>query len=294
MLSIRKERYSGTMKGGAKKRLTKALTLMAQASKEHWVQLPDGRMLHHHLSFITLTIASLENLTASEAYTQLLAPFLQWLRDTKKVKCYVWKCEKQKRGQIHYHIVIPDFIWHEEIRKKWNALQRKAGILENWAKQHGHYKPPSTEIREKKASEAKYMVKDIIKEMAKAVDEMEMKIRDEINQDIAEGRCYISPVDYDYCYELEVRERLDREINLDGKVWDCSDNLSRGHYFTVQATESHFERLKQIADTLIFKQDDFFSIITFTDTGPPGILCEFERKAMDLHLHHILNPETCN
>jgi hypothetical protein len=212
------------------------------------------------------------------------------LRDVKDVKCYVWKCEKQKRGQIHYHLVIPDFIPHPEIRKKWNALQKKAGLLDDWVKEHGHYRPPSTEIRAKRSDQMKYLVKDIVSEMAKTIDAWELQIGADVDKEIASGQLNIPfNLDFEHNRKAEIQARLQQRVTLEGKTWDCSLNLSRGTYYTVVFTNDHMEALQRMEADLIIKAEDWFTIVTFKGIGPPGILSADESAGLDIHLQSILS-----
>jgi hypothetical protein len=291
MLTVRKSRYSGKMTGGTRKRITKAITLMAMATPKKWKTNPmTGREYLHHLSFCTLTVSDTTLIDHSRAYAELLAPFLQWLRDTKGVKAYVWKAELQKRLQIHYHIVFPDFIHHREIRKKWNHLQHKAGILTNFAKEYGHFMPPSTEIKAKQSTDCKYMVKNIIEEMAKTIDALELDIKTEIDKEIASGQLNLGTgSDFEYWYKKELTERVQRQVQINGKTWDCSLNLSHAVYYTVDLYAYHWNALEQIENTLIIKEGDWHLIITFKDTGPPEILSKKEREGLNIHLKSIIN-----
>lgn len=141
--SNRNSAYTGQVKEGTKKRIRKALDLFMQSTYNQQIFNPvSNRMINFRLAFITLTISNKEIQDHKFCYNNLLRPFLQWLDKTIKVNSYIWKAELQKRGQIHYHITISNFIHHTEIREKWNYLQRKAGLIEN--NQH----PPSTEIKQ--------------------------------------------------------------------------------------------------------------------------------------------------
>jgi hypothetical protein len=167
MQAQQKRAYSGRLTPGAKKRLTKAINLMVQGTRLRWISNPvNQRSQLHRLSFITLTVnnhgALLDGKTA---YKLLLAGFLSWLRKTKGVTTYIWKAEIQKNGQIHYHITLPDFLHYKEIRDKWNDLQRKAGLLEQYHADHGHYNPNSTDIHSVRKMQdiASYLVKEIAK-----------------------------------------------------------------------------------------------------------------------------------
>jgi len=168
MKEIRATRYKGFLSAGAKKRLAKATSLLCQSAKKHWIYNEvSKRYFSHRLSFITLTVSDpTQKLTAKDAYKNLLSHFLQWLRRTKNCKTYIWKAELQQNGQIHYHITTPSFINYQEIRNKWNFLQRRNGLLEKYHADKGHYNPNSTDIHEviDIQNMAAYLIKYITKE----------------------------------------------------------------------------------------------------------------------------------
>jgi len=149
MIERRKEAYKNKFSDGAKKRVGRAIDLLVQIAKTRYIDNPvTGKKQRHRLSFITLTISQHKNITAKEAYDKGLVHFLQWFRRTMGVRTYVWKCEVQKRGQIHYHITTPNWIHYQKIRDKWNNIQRENNWLDDYYKLKGHYDPNSTDIGE--------------------------------------------------------------------------------------------------------------------------------------------------
>ena len=164
----RQTTYSGELRTGTKKRLTRCIDLLVQTTKtRHQWNPVTQRETQHRLSFITLTIHQGRNLTAQEAYKKVFVHFIQWMRRTMKVKTYVWKAEFQKRGQIHYHITTPSFIHYQEIRDKWNNLQQQAGLLAEYYAKKGHYDPNSTDIHSVK--HVKNLSSYLKKEFAKCI-----------------------------------------------------------------------------------------------------------------------------
>jgi len=162
------KQYSGRLTDGAKKRLSKAIDLLCQSIRPVKVRsCIHGRLITHRVSFITLTISHQENLSARESYDKAFVHFMQWMRRTAGVTTYVWKCEVQKRGQIHYHITTPSYLDYREIRTKWNALQQRNGWLDSYHLKHGHYNPNSTDIHE--AKKIDNMSSYLIKEFCKAI-----------------------------------------------------------------------------------------------------------------------------
>lgn len=140
--------YSGTVTAGAKKRIQKAVSILIQGSRERWItNTVTGKRQKFKIGFITLTISETEkNLTAKEAHKLLLEPFLRHCRHKYGMHSYIWKAELQERGQIHYHLTTNIFIPYDKIRDYWNKLQRKAGLLDNFAAKYGHYNPNSTDV----------------------------------------------------------------------------------------------------------------------------------------------------
>ncbi len=161
-----KKTYSGELKVGTKKRMSKAIDLMVQSVVKQKIYCPmQQKEFTHKLSFITLTVSKKENITARECYDEVFKHFLQWMRRTAKVSTYIWKCEMQKRGQIHYHITTPTWIHWQHIRDKWNNLQRAAGYLVEFEKEFKHSNPNSTDVHEvrKVSNLSGYLVKEFCK-----------------------------------------------------------------------------------------------------------------------------------
>lgn len=284
MQAAQKQQYSGGMSGGARKRLTRAINLMSQAAKPRWIHNDiTGQYQYHHLSFITLTVSSRRIISTREGYDQLLKPFLGWLRDTKGVTTYIWKLEFQERGQVHYHITLPDFIPYDEIKKTWNALQRKAGLLDEYAKQHGHFNPNSTDVHA--VRQKKNIASYLVKELAKAVDAKRLKATSIVNSLIKAGEI---PADDKKKF---IDEYTGQELKADGKVWDCSNNLAGAVYFTLPMEQWHQEAFEQMraAGELFEKVGDWWSIIYLRTNSPPPILKPSETTKLDQYLTTILN-----
>ena len=298
MLTVRKGRYSGKMSGGARKRLTKAITLMAMAIKPRTVFNPVlDRYVHHHLSFITLTVSGRKNISARKAMSSLFEPFLQWMRRDcghKYGNIYLWKVELQTRGQIHYHIVTPAFIPMKELQEKWNYLQRKAGYLKDYVQEKRHYKAPSTHIKAvcKKRNTTGYLVKCIIKEMGKAVDARELQIRQEVREEIEAGKFDVSG-DPAYLEDWECRRRIYEDNRINGKAWDCCNELAGAKYFTIPFTPHHLAQYDLIdgKNGLRLKSDDYWHLIIFTSSSPPDLLTTGEKIAMINYFESIFNGE---
>jgi hypothetical protein len=190
--------YSGMLCPGAKKRLAKAIDFLVDTAQQKTIYNPvSSKMQPFKLNFITLTISAQNNhIKGKEGHKMLLEPFLKWMRDKHKGKVtYLWKAELQKRGQLHYHVVCDVFIHWKQIQYKWNELQQRNGLLEDYHKRYGYHKmPKSTDVH------AIYKIKDIAGYLKK-----------------------------------EIAKQYQNAKDLGGKIWDCSQNLKGLKYFTTMA-----------------------------------------------------------
>lgn len=121
----------------------------------------------YKVSFITLTIPPQENTPVTHrALKKILNSWLTYQKIYFKLNNYVWKVEKHKDGRLHIHILTDTFLWHVQIRKSWNRLLQKNGLLEFHFQKFGDYNPNSTDVHAVKkvknmsAYIAKYMSKD--------------------------------------------------------------------------------------------------------------------------------------
>lgn len=286
-----KKQYSGGMTQGSRKRLAKAVTVMSQAIKPGWVTNPcTQRMQYHKFSFITLTVASPENITAREAYDGLLCHFLDWMTRTMNVKTYIWKAELQERGQIHYHITSPALIHWKVIRDKWNDLQRRAGLLDDYAKDHGHFSPNSTDIHDTR--HVKNADRYLLKELNKTVSAVQVKEIAEVKRKFRAGE--ITSIEAD----LAISEINAGKINTVGKIWGCSADLSGIGYFTTGRSVDHDEIIEGWVKEGKARRvrDDWFEIIYCDGVDPPDLLNLSETKNFEKYLKWVLDrneqPET--
>jgi len=159
--------YSGTVTNHVKRRITSALDLLLQqADAKATAAATPEREKKLSVNFTTLTIASQQNLEVREAYDKLLRPWLRYMKDKYALKNYVWKAEYQARGQVHYHIANDIYLDWKVVRWKWNQLQRKERLLDDFARKHGHFNPNGTDVHPaRNINEAlDYMAKEMCKE----------------------------------------------------------------------------------------------------------------------------------
>lgn len=165
--------YSGQMTSGAVKRLRRCVSLLVQKSKNRVIYNPVVKRRHRfRIGFVTLTVANQGNDTAKEVYKNCMAPWLRWARRAGMAD-YVWKAELQDRGALHYHVATNEFLHWKDIRDTWNKYQRKAGYLDKFVHEQGHYIANSTDVHAMR--KVKNIERYLTKYMQKGVGEAAIK-----------------------------------------------------------------------------------------------------------------------
>lgn len=249
--------YSGKVSPHTKKRIRKSISLLLQTSPETTIYNPiTDTQQKFQINFITLTISNnTRQITASEGYQKALSKFLDWLRKVHKVNLYVWKAELQERGQLHYHITTNKFILFQQVKDKWNTLQKKAGWLDEYTKTTGHQSPNSTDI---------HSVLNIRDLEAYLVKEISKSYNDEEELYSAASRNATLLPDIIWGNILSCRPaQVMINTNTQGKIWDCSTELKGKKYFSEEMTEAHerkiFEHMQK--NTISEVQTDYCTIL---------------------------------
>lgn len=161
-----KTAYSGRVTNGAVKRMKRCISILVQKSPRRYIWNPvAGKSHHFRIAFVTLTVADQSKKTDADVYRECLAPWLRWARRIG-MKDYVWRAELQKRGAIHYHLATNVFMPWQPVRDTWNKYQKRFGYLQRFGREHGHFRPNSTDVHsvakvhDIEAYMGKYMAKD--------------------------------------------------------------------------------------------------------------------------------------
>ena len=114
----------------SKRKIRNAVNNLVLISEPQTRVSDKGHNYTFKINFITLTLPSAQIHTDYE----LKALVNDWLKgwSRKGLKSYVWKAEKQKNGNIHFHITTNHYIHHTDIRNSWNVVLRRLGYIEKY------------------------------------------------------------------------------------------------------------------------------------------------------------------
>ena len=198
--------------------------------------------------FMTVTLASEQIHSDSEIKRKLLNPFLSELsrlclkkKDSGSQSSgdltinYLWRAEKQKNGNIHFHLIIDRFIPVQTVNAIWNRIQDRLGYVMRSSAMF----PNGVDIEliydanDLKSYLAKYLDKDS-KRRKKGFFKTRSKIHQKIlakrlNQDFksVENQLHLSQfgIEKEFIPECKrIKFRLVKHY-VEGKQWGCSRNL---------------------------------------------------------------------
>lgn len=143
--SVRKA--NGILSQNAKRKMSRSieyLVMMATPKKVH--EKLTGKIVSFRVAFLTLTLPSTQIHSDSKIINKCLNQFIIECKKYHGLRNYVWRAEKQKNGNIHFHILLDRFIPWWEARNRWNRILNKLGYVDRFQEKHGHSTPNSTDI----------------------------------------------------------------------------------------------------------------------------------------------------
>lgn len=129
--NLQSNKTNGTLSPKARRRLVNAINWLLLASKKKRVFCnKSNAWTSFRISFITLTIPTTEhNLSDHYIKTKVLHAFLANCTKNYGLKNYVWKVERNKNGNLHFHLTTDLYLHHSEIRRIWNNVLSTHGIM---------------------------------------------------------------------------------------------------------------------------------------------------------------------
>lgn len=140
-----------------------------------WFRAINSRKINHLIYghcqsvypvFLTLTLPSAQVHDDKYIKRKVFTPFLEELKRVHKVVHYLYRCEKQKNGNIHFHVIIDKYINVRCLIDCWNRHLQKLSYLSMYQAIWGNKLPHNVDVRRITSLKSlsvyltKYMVKD--------------------------------------------------------------------------------------------------------------------------------------
>jgi hypothetical protein len=175
------EKYTGKLNEKSKSKLRFALNLLVAQAKWKQVENPTtGKMYKFKVNFITLTLSAPQREVSDKVIkSKMLFPWIRTMRDSHGLRSYVWRAERQKNGNIHFHFTTDTYIPYDSIRDSWNFQQAKFHFIDEFRRKNKSAYPNSTDVHSvmNVRNLASYLVKYMSKD-EKGLETIEGKVWD--------------------------------------------------------------------------------------------------------------------
>jgi hypothetical protein len=248
-----------------------------------------NKTIAYQLTFVTLTLSSIQVHTNNELKEKLINQFITEIKKRYKVENYIWRMESQGNLNAHFHFVIDKYINHYELRQLWNRLQNKLGYVDRYRDKmkeqfkdgfsisNNKYDKRTVAQQEKAYKEnirtdwAQHNSTDIhsIYNISNIAGYLGKYFSKEIsgNREKIKREC-LSIKKKDKCDNKSISAgvlKFLRHESQIGRIWGCSINLSKLKGVTKEVDS----QVSEILDRLIIKKDgkrfnkDYFSVYFF-------------------------------
>lgn len=136
--NLEKNSSDGSLSRKAQQRLVNSVNwLLAAAKKKRVFSKEQNRSFLFRVNFITLTLpGQFQEISDHKFKSVLLHNFINTCRYKYNLKNFVWKVEAQANGKIHAHFTTDSFIPIHGLRRTWNEILRKNGLLDMYIAKH--------------------------------------------------------------------------------------------------------------------------------------------------------------
>jgi hypothetical protein len=215
------------------------------------------------LNFITLTLTEAQKHSDDYLKINLLVPFVQWLTKTQGAFMWLWKCESQANGNIHFHITTHQFVHWKSVRAKWNYLLQKNGYVKMFQDGTNDKGDAATQI--KAAKNAKQVGSYLAKYIGKS-DKWKVKPKNlkymKLSTHKEKFRCSNVLI-------TSPGSPFKRQIN--GRLWACSNNIANINCFIsqIESDSCNMPTIREEISTIQngYKKDDFYELAFYPNNS---------------------------
>lgn len=185
------------------------------ASRDQWRMSNTGKHVRFRQAFWTLTVP--EPMPEAQA-RKALTSYFTWARNVAGLTSYLWVAELTKRGRVHFHYLVNDWIDVSEARAAWYRALRREGLSD----QHTNAPANLCEVEPVRSAKkaARYVTKYFGKDFGDRADQLALRYY-RASKEIDGSRREFLP---------EIRSRIVDTLAAPSKVrrrWGASQDLER-------------------------------------------------------------------
>jgi len=212
-------RHGGNISSKAERKIKKAINYLSTISTvkplNSWKH---QKVFKYRLAFVTLTLPSTQIHDDKTIMKSIFHQFLVVARKKWKMNNYVWRAEKQKNGNIHFHVLIDRYIDWSELRDTWNNICNKLGYVDRYREQMKEFHSAGFRLRDELLKKWSY------KNQVKAYHAGVASDWRSPNSTDVHGIKKVSNIAAYVCKYMVKSSQADESLS---RLWGCSYELSR-------------------------------------------------------------------
>jgi hypothetical protein len=170
------------------------------------------------IAFITLTLPSSQVHDDKVIMKECFHHFLVRARQLWHVKNYVWRAERQKNGNIHFHVLVDKYVPWSELRDTWNNITNKLGYVDRYRDEQLQFHAGGFQVRTELLKKWSY------KNQIKAYHQGRGNDWQSPNSTDVHAVKKVHNIKAYVCKYMIKSNQADAEIS---RLWGCSYELSR-------------------------------------------------------------------
>jgi hypothetical protein len=176
-----------------------------------------GKVINYKMSFVTLTLSSSQIHSDQCIKNLLINQFVIEAKKKWKIEFHIWRLEKQRNGNAHFHFIFDKFIPHAELREVWNRIQNKLGYVDRYQTKMEllTFREYQDLFKNNKSYDGKKVLAAYKK--GKATNWKYPNSTD------VHSLMFINNID---SYLIKYMSKDEQNKGIEGRLWGCSQNLS--------------------------------------------------------------------
>lgn len=215
---FKNNKHQGRISIAAKRKIFRAIDYIVHlSSPKRVIGNPHGKYFTFRLGFFTLTLSSKQIHSDRIIMRRLINYFVTEMIRKWNVKQYIWRAEKQKNGNIHFHFIVGTFIPWNELRNTWNRVQQVLGYVTRYRENREIWHRDGFKYDHSKFPQWTY------KDQLKAY---KVGLRTDWNSPNSTDIHTVLHVGNVKAYLSKYVTKADQSGNMESRLWGCSYNLS--------------------------------------------------------------------
>lgn len=252
----------------SKKKLNRAITYMCHLAKPQKIKgVRYAGLMDFKISFVTLTLSSSQLHSDNDIKKHCLLPFLDWCKKVYNTKRFIWKAERQKNGNIHFHLLFDKFVPYQHIREKWNKHQNSLLYIDNYINNSSVSLPyASLGAAYKQINSTDVHSVRKISDLHRYLSKYFLKSSNSYKQRIKRNKSHLPKLYTKGLITVSNGAKLFlKNVVNSGRIWSCSydlANITGAEDLNCNVYDSELSRLMAHSNSFV-KKEPFFTYIGF-------------------------------